>query len=91
MIKLKYDPKEDLSYGLFHCPECDSSFYGGGNALHRKGCSQTDYANCEYIIGPKVVQKVKEHAKERGENAGRFIDGLSLKNIKEQLPEVLSE
>lgn len=52
MKALRYDPTHMLTYGYWKCEMCSSSFYGGGPALHNRGCAETGYKSCAYVIGP---------------------------------------
>jgi len=88
-MKLEFDPSHKLSYCSYRCPECGIEFYGGGEAIHRKGCSQTDYANCVCVIGPNVVARVKVWAELHGDECHDSLNPLSLKDIRDQLPQVL--
>jgi predicted nucleic acid-binding Zn-ribbon protein len=47
------DESVTTSYGFFECPACGSRFYGGGQALHNRGCPESGYENCIYHVGPK--------------------------------------
>lgn len=48
-----YDPAHTLTYGYWTCPTCESSFYGGGVALHNNGCTEEGYSACVYHFGPE--------------------------------------
>jgi len=90
MIELKYDPElTDNETGEWRCKECGNVFYGGGLALHKNNCSKKDYSNCVLVIGPDLVSFVKEWAVKNGEDCNSPTAPVSLKEIKEQLPQVL--
>jgi hypothetical protein len=87
-MKLIYDPtKATVSYGFYVCPECQSSFYGGGQALHNSGCSQIGYSNCHLHFGDKHVEMVLETSKRNGEDGEWY--GISKKDLIEQYPELV--
>jgi hypothetical protein len=50
--QFKYDRESTVSYGSWECPECGSSFYGGGPAIHKEGCSKKaeGYAGLTYLF-----------------------------------------
>jgi hypothetical protein len=87
--KLEFDPNHPVSYCKWRCPECGNVFYAGGRALHKEGCSQTDYSKCICIIGPKVVAHVKEWAESNGEDSLVPLSPINLRDIQQQLPHVL--
>jgi len=51
-MKTRFDKNHQLSYGYYECPKCEAAFYGGGEALHRKSCTEKGYGNCIYAFGP---------------------------------------
>ena len=67
--KAVYDEDSTMSYGFWTCPECGSSFYAGGGAIHCEGCSlRSDepfggYRGCVYHFGPKEAEAVKAAGK----------------------------
>lgn len=74
MIKKQYDPTHTLSYGYWVCPHCKSSFYGGGPALHERGCTEKGYSGCVYHYGPnektdRAFPAVTEAEKQEAQNA----------------------
>ena len=58
--KERYDPTHTLTYGYWHCEACGSIFYGGGEALHNRGCPEQGYANCTYVFGPNEHRASEE-------------------------------
>jgi hypothetical protein len=87
-MKLIYDPTEaTVSYGFYVCPECKSSFYGGGRALHNDGCSQSGYSNCHLHFGDEHVKMVLKLSETDGEN--NYWYGISKKDLIEQYPELV--
>jgi len=55
-MKTIQDDRVTTTYGFFECPECKSTFYGGGPALHEKRCNETGYENYIYHVGPKCAE-----------------------------------
>lgn len=53
---VRYDKDIHTSYGIWDCPTCGSSFFGGGEALHNKGCTTLGYEACTYRVGPEEIQ-----------------------------------
>jgi hypothetical protein len=86
MPKLEFSKESDISYGFWKCPNCRAQFYGGGPAVHDKSCSKTGYAGCIYVIGPKVIEAIKAWARTYGDDAKDTLNGISLNDIREQLP-----
>ena len=88
MSKFEYDPNHELSYGYFRCPSCGSTFYAGGPALHNTGCNEASsgYASCLYVVGPKTILD----AHERGETSPGPLDGITLAELRRQLPEAVA-
>lgn len=80
-LNVLYSPDSDLSYGCYHCQECDSSFYGGGEALHRKSCSNQSYEGLDYIIGLKVFTRIM-----LGEDR---INPITVEDLERCLPEMV--
>lgn len=86
--KLVYDPERaTVSYGFYVCPECEASFYGGGKALHKAGCSNNDYASCEYHFGDAQVKDVIKKGEKYGPDFSSY--GITLNDLREQFPELL--
>lgn len=51
-IKREYDAAHTLSYGYYTCA-CGADFYGGGPAMHARGCEHAGtYNGCTYHYGP---------------------------------------
>lgn len=89
MKQLEFDAKHGLSYGYYRCQGCGSTFYAGGKALHKRECSTLGYDNCVYVIGPKTVEAVKEWAVSCNEDDPSPNTGVTLNDIRQQLPNVL--
>ena len=52
MPAISYQPdKCTMSYGLYVCRKCESSFYGGGAALHQFTCELIGYKDTCYCFG----------------------------------------
>ena len=90
-MKLEFDPRHDISYRYFRCPECGNRFFWGGPAQHGAGCNIPGFDGCVVIIGPKVVENIKEWAREHGNESQEPLSEISLKDIQEQLPEILQK
>ena len=59
---IQYNPEiAKMTYGLFICSECNSQFYGGGEALHNAECKSRGYSNCIYCFGNKETWKLVFH------------------------------
>ena len=84
--QLVYDEAITISYGLWKCPACGASFYGGGKAMHEKGCSRTGYDGLEYHFGPKQVEQVKEFAAKWHPDQDWY--GLSYTVLQAQFPQL---
>jgi predicted nucleic acid-binding Zn-ribbon protein len=52
--------------GYWECPECGSEFFGGGSAIHRKGCSKNGYEGLTYLYSQKEEDRWHEEVLERG-------------------------
>ena len=87
--KIEFDASIQVSYPLWRCPECGSKFYGGGPAVHKTGCNQRNYSKCICIIGPKAVERIKAAQEHIDENSPESLTGISLADLKEQLPHLL--
>lgn len=86
-MKLVYDPQNaTMSYGFFKCAVCGSEFYGGGRAMHKDGCSSTNYDTCEYHFGDKQVKAARKAATSFGDDWSWY--GVSWKDILSQFPEL---
>lgn len=59
---IEFNPDAKVSYGSWKCPECKNQFYGGGPALHARGCSKTGYDGLIYLY----TATEKEHALKEG-------------------------
>lgn len=84
-LNVIYSPEDsDLSYGYFHCPECKSSFFGGGEALHRGSCSkrETECEGLDYVIGIKAFTSVMS-----GEDR---INPITVEDLKRCLPQMVA-
>ena len=58
-----FDPESEISYGWWECPECGNKFYWGGRAMHKKGCSKTDYSGLIYHYSRKEMEgALKDYA-----------------------------
>lgn len=44
------------SYGMWMCRSCKNEFYGGGPALHKRGCRESGYDSCTFVYGPKTQE-----------------------------------
>lgn len=87
-MKLVYDPiHATISYGFYVCLECKSSFYGGGRALHYKGCSKEGYSECEYHFGDEQVEEVLRVAEKYGNDFNWY--GISKNDLLKQFPELV--
>lgn len=56
-----FDPTAQVSYGKWSCPECGSTFYGGGHAIHKAGCPRNrdrSYNDLVYHYTPKEAEQV---------------------------------
>ena len=52
--------KDETSW---ECPECGNKFYGGGRAMHKKGCSKPDYSGPIYHYSRKEMEgALKDYA-----------------------------
>ncbi len=91
-MKIQYDETVTVSYGAYHCPECNAGFYGGGEALHKQGCADTSkgYENCIKLLGDKAIESIKASAQSLGEDWTGLSD-VSLRMLREQLPEIASK
>jgi hypothetical protein len=58
--QFKYDPESTVSYGSWECPECGSSFYGGGPAIHKEECSKKagGYAGLTYLFSKSEADAI---------------------------------
>jgi len=91
-VTVEFDQEATYSVGHWKCPTCNSQFYGGGPALHDKGCSEDGYENCILVLGPSAVQGISEWAEREGdENAYPPLIPVNLKELREQIPEALAE
>lgn len=61
VVNIEYDSSHSLSYGYWRCRECDNSFYGGGEALHKNSCSQSGYDSCNYCYGDAEIKRIKSY------------------------------
>lgn len=50
-MRIIKDESVTTFYGFFECPVCHSTFYGGGEALHKHGCTESNYDNCILHVG----------------------------------------
>lgn len=88
-MKLVYDPENaTMSYGFYVCLACESEFYGGGHALHYKGCSETGYENCEYHFGDKQVSEVLRSCKILKNDNHQWY-GISKVDLLREFPELV--
>ena len=85
--KLVYDPEVKVSHGLWVCPECDAEFYGGGKAMHNKGCSIPGYVGLEFHFSDAHVAEAKRKAALYGEDTEWY--GISISLLREKFPELL--
>lgn len=56
-IEHVYDPDHPVSYGYYHCLDCDTQFYGPGNqapSMHKPRCPRKNF---RYIVGPKFIAR----------------------------------
>jgi predicted nucleic acid-binding Zn-ribbon protein len=84
-LEIIYDlEKEGMSYGIFACQNCGNRFYGGGDALHSKGCPRKGYAGLQYIIGRKAFEVIlsKGH--------GHGLNPITADDLREQLPNIVA-
>ena len=73
LLKIRFDPDANVSYGKWECPACGIVFYGGGPAIHTKECALAPegYAGCTYLFTPVEREKL-----ERGVEPGLAPSGL---------------
>ncbi len=87
---LAYDPTLGLRDFGYWSHECGAEFYGGGDALHNRGCPVKDYSGCTYHFGPSHVARAKKAAEESGDETTQVVvRGFSLKTLKERFPELV--
>ncbi len=84
-MQLAFDAGHTLSYGYYRCKACSHTFYGGGDALHERGCTTPGYENCVYVLGPKAIQSVQEWARTHGDDDPTPLIPVCLNDIREQL------
>ncbi len=89
---LAYDPSHTISYGYWTCPTCKTSFYGGGETMHMKDCTNREqgYNACVYSFGPKEVEKVKEYAKRYGDDSDPPFSEFTMADLKKQFPHLVT-
>lgn len=57
VMEIEYRDDDSIpSYGMYRCRSCESEFYGGGPALHNKGCKTPGYDNVVFVCGPKSLR-----------------------------------
>lgn len=77
---LVHNPESSISYGSYRCQDCGSSFYGGGEALHKKDCPRAgSYAGLEYLLGDVAIRKVL--------GGSGSLNPCTADDVREQLPE----
>jgi len=87
--KLVYDETVDTSSGLWVCPKCGSKFYGGGKAIHNRGCPSDGYDGCEKHFGPSQVEQVKKLNQEGHPDQDWY--GLTYTHLAAQFPELVAD
>jgi NAD-dependent SIR2 family protein deacetylase len=55
---IEYNSSLESTHGHWRCTECNSKFYGGGEALHRQNCSQKGYESCNYCYGDAEIKRI---------------------------------
>lgn len=70
----------EISYGYYECPECGSTFYGGGRSIHRPGCTRTDYVGTTYHYSKDEYDRWLEEVRERGYCANLPLSPRGLSN-----------
>lgn len=76
-LVIRYDPKHNLTYGYYCCPECDSRMYGGGPFLHREPCGKTQ--GLEFWVGPPAITKILE--------SDHHLNPVNAEQVRAALPE----
>lgn len=73
-MRLIYDPDSAIGYGRWTCATCNADFYGGGRALHERGCAvaKDEYESCDYNFSLKEVITAIEFAAEHGRDDYRI-------------------
>lgn len=79
-LVLRYDPDGTVSYGYYRCQDCGSSFFGGGPALHNKGCARDSYEGLEYYLGDKAIGCILDGTDR--------INPVTAADVRAQLPDV---
>jgi hypothetical protein len=83
---LIWDEQYLVDYPVYRCPECKSGFFGGGKALHKKGCSIQGYAGCEQVVGPKVLEMAQNSREGRHPLCDLTVDELEAAKLKRRQP-----
>ncbi len=91
MIKILFQKDYENYYPQYECQECRHKFFGGGDAVHRKGCTTPGYSNCTKTIGPEIVRRIQAWAEEFGDDYDFPTTETSLNDLKKQIPEALKE
>ncbi len=89
-MRIIFDEKNSDSYCHYKCLECGSGFYWGLTTIHNYSCSQgeNDWGKCVKVVGPVIVEKIKKWAREEGEEKKDPLSDISLRELKEQLPQL---
>lgn len=68
MLKIEFRLDQDSAgnYGYWNCPECDSTFFGGGDAIHGIDCPRSGYGGLIYYYTPAELSAWKEKLPKHG-------------------------
>lgn len=95
LLKTRFDKKHNkVSYPYYACEVCNNAFYGGGDAIHKEGCSEKgkNYSgygpNVVMVFGPKQVEVVLEHAKDKGDDFDWY--GITRGFLKRHYPQLVT-
>lgn len=93
-LRLVYDESVRVSYGLWVCRTCGSEFYGGGGAMHNKGCASESkgYTDCEFHFNLAQVFDILERAAKAEDYDKALCDeyhNICLLDLQMEFPELL--
>ncbi len=89
-VALRYSsaPEHNTEDCLYCCPLCQSTFFGGGRAMHLlASCAANGYVGCHLLITPAFLAEVKRRAALHGDDFPHW--GVSLNMLRESLPDIV--